>query len=279
MMTAFWGELIGTAILITLGAGVCAGVNLKKSLSHASGWVVIAFGWGLGVAVAAYAVGQFSGAHLNPALTVALAFTGDFPWHQVPSYILAQIAGAVIGAVVVYLHYLPHWSVTDDPGAKLGVFATGPAIPYTFANLISEMIGTFILVLGILAIGANKFTDGLNPLIIGFLIVSIGMSLGGTTGYAINPARDFGPRLAHAFLPIPNKGNSNWGYAWVPIVGPILGGSLAGLFYKAVFLSQPTAALWYIMGATLVTLTAAFILGKKPQVTLNNKKTVEKLSA
>ncbi|ETI67238.1 MIP/aquaporin family protein [Neobacillus vireti] len=264
-MTAFWGELIGTAILITLGAGVCAGVNLKKTLSNSSGWVIITFGWGLAVAVAAYSVGKFSGAHLNPALTVALAFTGDLPWKEVPTYIIGQVLGAMIGATVVYFHYLPHWRATDDPGAKLGTFATGPAIPYTMANLISEMIGTFVLVLGILAIGANKFTDGLNPLIVGFLIVSIGMSLGGTTGYAINPARDFGPRLAHALLPIPGKGSSNWGYAWIPVVGPMLGGSLGGLFYKTVFLGKTDVNIWFVIGAIVIILTAAFFIGKKPQ--------------
>jgi glycerol uptake facilitator protein len=265
IMTAFWGELVGTAILILLGAGVCAGVNLKKSLSNSSGWIVITFGWGLAVAIAAYATGSISGAHLNPALTIALAFTGDFAWSQVPSYIIAQVLGAMIGATLVYFHYLPHWRETDDQGAKLGTFATGPAIPYTFANLISEMIGTFALVLGILAIGANKFTDGLNPLIVGFLIISIGLSLGGTTGYAINPARDFGPRLAHALLPIPGKGPSNWAYAWVPIVGPILGGALGGLFYKAAFLGEPTSSLWMVIGASVVVLAAAFFMGKKPQ--------------
>ncbi|MDP4104285.1 MAG: MIP/aquaporin family protein [Bacillota bacterium] len=274
-MTAFWGELIGTAILITLGAGVCAGVNLKKTLSNGSGWIVITFGWGFAVAVAAYAVGKFSGAHLNPALTIALAFTGDLPWSKVPTYISGQVIGAIIGAVVVYFQYLPHWRVTEDPGAKLGTFATGPAIPHTFANLISEIIGTFILVLGILAIGANKFADGLNPLIVGFLIVSIGLSLGGTTGYAINPARDFGPRLAHALLPIPGKGNSNWGYAWIPIVGPILGGSLGGLFYKAAFLGKTTSSLWMVIAATAVVLTIAVFAGKKP-VEIDS---LEKLSA
>lgn len=272
-MTAFWGELIGTAILITLGCGVCAGVNLKKTLSNSSGWIVITFGWGFAVAIGAYAVGKFSGAHLNPALTIALAFTGDFPWNKVPIYIVGQMIGAIIGAVIVYLHYLPHWGVTEDPGKKLGTFATGPAIPHTFANLMSEIIGTFVLVLGILAIGANKFTDGLNPLIVGFLIVSIGLSLGGTTGYAINPARDFGPRLAHALLPIPGKGSSNWGYAWIPIVGPILGGSLGGLLYKAAFLGKPTASLWFIIGITIVVLVIAYIFGEKTQARALEKMT------
>lgn len=268
-MTAFWAELIGTAILILFGTGVCAGVNLNKTLSNGSGWIVITFGWGFAVAVGAYSVGQFSGAHLNPALSIALAFTGDLPWNEVPIYISGQVIGAMIGALLTYLHYLPHWRVTDNYGAKLGTFATGPAIPYTFANIISEMIGTFALVLGILAIGANTFAEGLNPLIVGFLIVAIGLSLGGTTGYAINPARDFGPRLVHALLPIPGKGSSNWGYAWIPIVGPILGGSLGGLFYKAAFLGELTASLWYVIGATVIVLAVAYFVGKKPNEPVN----------
>jgi glycerol uptake facilitator protein len=258
-MTSFAAEVVGTALLIILGGGVCAGVNLKKSFAQNSGWIVITMGWGLAVAVAVYAVGPFSGAHLNPALTLALAFNGDFPWGDVPKYIVAQMLGAMIGAVVVYLHYLPHWQETDDPSVKLGVFATSPAVPNYFANLISEMIGTFVLVLGVLAIGANKFADGLNPFIVGFLIVAIGLSLGGTTGYAINPARDLGPRIAHFLLPIPGKGPSNWSYAWVPIVGPILGGSFGGLFYKAVFLGKMTSAFWYVLIAIAAVLTLAFI--------------------
>ncbi|MCR8842073.1 aquaporin family protein [Paenibacillus sp. SC116] len=262
-MSAFWAEVIGTMILIALGGGVCAGVSLKKSFAANSGWIVITLGWGLAVAVAAYSVGSFSGAHLNPALTVGLAFTGSFPWADVPSYIVAQLIGAILGAVLVYLHYLPHWKVTEDPATKLGVFATGPAINHPFSNVISEMIGTFILVLGILAIGANKFADGLNPFIVGFLIVSIGLSLGGTTGYAINPARDLGPRIAHFLLPIPGKGGSNWKYAWVPVVGPLLGGSLGGLFYKNVFLGEPDSMLWLVLGIAVVVLIGAQLLSKR----------------
>ncbi|ATH94857.1 glycerol transporter [Bacillus glycinifermentans] len=262
-MTAFWGEVIGTMLLIVFGAGVCAGVNLKKSLSHQSGWIVIAFGWGLGVAMAAYAVGNISGAHLNPALTLGLAFVGDFPWEQVPAYICGQMLGAFLGAVLIFLHYLPHWKETDDQGAKLGVFSTGPAIPNTFANLFSETFGTFILVLSILTIGANKFTEGLNPLIVGFLIVAIGLSLGGTTGYAINPARDLGPRIAHFVLPIPGKGGSNWRYAWVPVFGPILGGSFAGVFYNAVFKGHMTNTFWIVSAAVAVILLGFYIYSKK----------------
>lgn len=189
----------------------------------------------MAVAIAIYAVGSVSGAHLNPAVTIGLALIGKFPWENVPTYILAQMIGAFLGAVLVWLHYLPHWKETEDTDLKLAVFSTGPAIRSKGANLLSEMIGTFVLVLGILAIGANKFTDGLNPLIVGFFIVSIGLSLGGTTGYAINPARDLGPRIAHFVLPITGKGSSDWGYAWIPVVGPILGGVLGALFYVVAF--------------------------------------------
>ncbi len=234
-MIPFIAEIIGTMLLIIFGGGVVAGCVLNKSKSQSGGWIVIASGWGFGVAIAVYAVGSISGAHLNPAVTIALATIGKFPWADVPAYIIAQMTGAFLGAVIVWLHYLPHWAETEDKGAKLAVFSTGPAIRSTGANLISEIIGTFVLVLGILAIGANKFTDGLNPFIVGILIIAIGLSLGGTTGYAINPARDLGPRIAHAILPIAGKGGSDWAYAWIPVVGPIIGGVLAALFYAQFF--------------------------------------------
>ncbi len=234
-MSVYVAEMVGTMILIILGAGVCAGQNLKKAYSQNGGWIVITMGWGLGVACGAYAVGSISGAHLNPALTIALACIGQFPWEHVPGYIAAQVIGAFMGATFVWLFYYPHWRATDDAGAKLGVFSTGPAIPHTVANLFSEILGTFFLVLGLLTIGANKFAEGINPFVVGFLIVAIGLSLGGTTGYAINPARDLGPRLAHALLPIHGKGDSNWGYAWIPVVGPILGAICGAFFYKWTF--------------------------------------------
>ncbi|WP_018085302.1 MIP/aquaporin family protein [Desulfurispora thermophila] len=233
-MTPFLAEVIGTMLIIVFGGGVVAGCVLKKSKSENGGWIVITFGWGLGVAMAIYASGPFSGAHLNPAVTIALAYLGKFPWSDVPAYILAQFIGAFLGAVIVWLHYLPHWAASDDPGAKLAVFSTGPAIRNLPANLLSEIIGTFILVLGIMALGANKFTEGLNPFIVGMLIVVIGLSLGGPTGYAINPARDLGPRIAHFVLPIAGKGDSDWGYAWVPVVGPVIGGLLGAIVSKAV---------------------------------------------
>jgi glycerol uptake facilitator protein len=229
-MNALIGELFGTALLILLGNGVVAGVVLNQSKAQNSGWIVITLGWGLAVAMAAFMVGSISGAHLNPALTIALAAAGKFEWGLVPGYIAAQLFGAILGATLVYFHYLPHWAKTEDKGAKLATFATAPAIRHTTGNFISEFIGTFVLVCGILAIPAEAGA-GYKPLVVAALIVSIGMSLGGTTGYAINPARDLGPRIAHHLLPIAGKGGSDWGYAWIPVIAPILGGLAGGLFY------------------------------------------------
>lgn len=271
MMSPFIAELVGTMILIALGGGVCAGVSLRKTFAENSGWMVIGAGWGLAVAMAVYAVGSVSGAHLNPAVTLALAFNGDFAWSQVPSYILAQIIGAMLGALLVYFQYLPHWKETPDPAAKLGVFSTSPAIQHPVGNMLSEIIGTFIFVMVLLSMGANEFTQGIHPLIVGLLVVSIGLSLGGTTGYAINPARDFGPRLMHFLLPIPGKGPSNWKYAWVPVVGPLLGGSLGGLFYKNVFLGQSTPMLWILLAVTIVCLFLAHLAGRRIQRTASGQ--------
>lgn len=262
-MSAFMGEVIGTMILIVFGAGIGAGSTLKKSYSNNAGWIVITIAWGLAVTMAVFAVGSISGAHLNPAVTLALAINGSFPWADVPGYMVAQLIGAIIGAALVFFHYLPHWKETEDPGAKLGVFATGPAIPHTFSNLFSEVFGTFILVLGLLFIGANKFTEGLNPIAVGLLIVVIGMSLGGTTGYAINPARDLGPRIAHFILPIPGKGGSNWGYSWIPVVGPLLGGAMGAVFYQAFFAGELSTTFWVVTGIVAVSLALAYIAGKK----------------
>lgn len=241
-MSVFIAELIGTTILIVLGDGVVANVVLAKTKGQNSGWIVIATGWALAVTIAVYLVNPISGAHLNPAVTVGLAAIGKFPWAQVPTYILAQLAGAFIGAAIVWLAYLPHWKETTDPGAKLAVFCTGPAIRRPSQNLIPEIIGTFVLVLGVLAVLSPKnlvpnsgFETGFAPVLVGVIVWSIGLSLGGPTGYAINPARDLGPRLAHALLPIHNKGNSDWGYAWVPIVGPLLGGVAGAVFFNLVW--------------------------------------------
>lgn len=226
---------MGTFLLILLGDGIVAGVLLKHSKAENAGWLTITIGWGLAVSMAIYAVGQVSGAHINPAITIGLATAGDFPWSQVPGYCLAQFAGAFAGAVIVWLHYLPHWRATEDPALKLAVFCTGPAIRSPWNNFISEVIATMVLVLGVLFIGANRFTDGLNPLVVGGLVTIIGIGLGGTTGFAINPARDLGPRIAHAVLPIHGKGSSDWPYAWIPVAGPLAGAALGAALYLMIF--------------------------------------------
>lgn len=248
----FTGEVIGTAILILFGAGVCAAVTLNHSKAKDSGWIVIAFGWGFGVMAGAYTAAPLSGAHLNPAVTVGVAVdTGD--WDKVPLYILGQLIGAVIGAVLAWaLYYAQFAANADEKNAlpTLGVFSTVPEIRNPVANLVTEIIATAALVLPLLAfgkvdgIGIGPAADGggtvvlgsgISVLLVAFLVVGIGLSLGGPTGYAINPARDLGPRLAHALLPIPNKGTSDWGYAWVPVVGPLIGAVLAGLVFNAAF--------------------------------------------
>ncbi|MCA0971431.1 aquaporin family protein [Halobacillus litoralis] len=256
-MPEFLAELVGTMILIIFGGGVVGGVVLKDSKAEGTGWVLITLAWGLGVTMGVYAVGSFTGAHINPAVTLGLASVGDFPWAKVPMYISAQILGAMIGAAIVFLNYLPHWRRTEDPGAKLAVFSTDPAVRSPFSNLVSEIIGTFVLLMGLQFIGANEFTEGLNPLIVGALVVAIGMSLGGATGYAINPARDLGPRIAHALLPIPGKGSSDWGYSWIPIVGPIIGGVYGAVFHQAVFGQNYTAAFWILTVIVLAIVIAA----------------------
>lgn len=234
-MTPYLAEFFGTLVLVVLGDGVVAGALLKNTKSENPGWLTIVIAWGLAVMLAVYAVGRISGAHLNPAITLALYVAGDFPADRVLGYILAQVSGAFVGAVLVWLHYLPHWAGTDSPEKKLAIFATGPAIRSVPANLFSEILGTLVLVLGIQFIGANEFAQGLNPLIVGSLIISIGLGLGGTTGFAINPARDLGPRLAHALLPIPGKGPSDWAYSWIPVAGPIIGGILGAAIFNLLF--------------------------------------------
>ncbi|ODJ64157.1 MIP/aquaporin family protein [Brochothrix thermosphacta] len=247
----FVGEILGTFILILFGGGVVAGVVLDKTKSNNAGWVVITIAWGLAVAMGAYVSGYLSLAHLNPALTLGLAFAGEFPWANVPAYIAGQFIGAFLGATIVWLHYYPHWKATKDQGAKLGVFATGPAIRHYTSNLFGETVGTFALVFGIMSIGANEISAGLNPLIVGSLIVVIGMALGGTTGYAINPARDLGPRIMHAILPISGKGSSDWAYSWVPVVGPILGATIAATAYNAII--NHNVSVWlYVSVAVLI---------------------------
>lgn len=236
-MKLFTAELVGTMLMILLGDGVVAGVLLHKSKAEKSGWIVITTGWGMAVAIAVYAVGRISDAHLNPAITLSYALAGRFPWTHVLTYVSAQLIGAFLGAVLVWVAYFAHWSATDDPHSKLLIFSTMPAIRHSAANIATEIIGTFVLVFGCLALGANKAPEqtGLTPLLVGFLVWAIGLSLGGPTGYAINPARDLAPRIAHAILPIPGKGASGWSYSWVPIAGPIIGGALGALTYVKLF--------------------------------------------
>ena len=234
-MSIIGAETIGTAILILLGDGVVAAVLLNHSKAQNSGWIVIAFGWGFGVMAGAYAVGQFSGAHLNPAVTVAIWIQGSIDGGDAIKYFIGEFLGAMIGAALVFFAYYQHFGETEDPGLKLAVFSTGPAIRNTMWNLVTEIIATVMLTAGILAItnAGNKgiLVSGLATLLVAFLVVGIGLSLGGPTGYAINPARDLGPRIMHAILPIPGKGPSDWGYAWIPVVGPLIGGVIGGLFY------------------------------------------------
>ncbi len=233
-MLSIFGEFFGTAILILLGEGVVAGVLLNKSKAQNSGWIVITLAWGLAVTMAVYTVGRLSGAHLNPAVSLALAVTGVFEWSMLVPYILAQFAGAMVGSTLVYLHYLPHWKETEDANLKLAVFCTAPAIRNIPHNIFCEIVGTFVLVIGILSIGASEMAAGFGPFMVGMLIVAIGLSLGGTTGYAINPARDLGPRIMHHLLPIAGKRDSDWGYAIVPVVGPIIGAVLAAIAFMAI---------------------------------------------
>ncbi|WP_411825898.1 MIP/aquaporin family protein [Luteolibacter sp. AS25] len=255
-MNPYLAEIVGTAILILLGNGVVANIVLKQSKGQNGGWMVVTTGWGLGVAIAVYSVGRISGAHLNPAVTVGLAAIGDFSWAQVPGYVGAQVLGAMIGATLVWLTYLAHWEATEDQGGKLACFSTTPAIRKTGPAFITEFIGTVMLVFGVLAIGqigagipaaefetlehiptslAGVVGTWWSPFLVGLLVLSIGLSLGGPTGYAINPARDLGPRIAHQLLPIAGKGTSDWQYAWVPIVAPLLGGVAGAFLFRLLF--------------------------------------------
>lgn len=236
-MTPFIAEIIGTALLILLGGGVVANVVLNKTIGNNSGWIVITAGWALAVYVAVVVAGPYSGAHINPAVSIGLAIAGKFPWDAVPSYVLAQMIGAMLGSSTVWLVYKNHFDATEEADSKKAVFCTAPAIRNTFSNLVSEIVGTFVLIFTILyftnaSMNNSQTLIGLGSLgavPVTFLVWAIGLSLGGTTGYAINPARDLGPRIMHALLPIKNKASSDWSYSWIPVVGPIIGASLAAL--------------------------------------------------
>jgi glycerol uptake facilitator protein len=241
--SVFLPEMIGTALLITMGCGVVAGVLLAHSKAQNSGWIVITFGWGLGVMLGAVSVFDYGGAHLNPAVTLGVWANSGFSstiGDKIPIYVAGQFCGAFIGATLVFLAYYLHWKDTEDPGLKLAVFSTGPAVRNYAWNLVTEIIGTFVLVFGIFTLLGNSGVvksgvGGEGIFFVGLLVVGIGLSLGGPTGYAINPARDLGPRIMHAILPIPGKGSSDWSYAWVPVVGPLIGGLLGGILHHAFF--------------------------------------------
>ncbi len=243
-MNVYLAEFIGTTALVLFGNGVVANVVLAKSKGQASGWIVITAGWAVAVALAVYLVGRISGAHLNPAVSVALAAIGGFEWARVPGYVLAQTAGGFVGATLVWVLYYAHWEATPEPGAKLACFSSAPAIRRTGPAFVAEALATGVLVFGLLALsrvatGAPAGQEALvaamgtwfGPALVGLLILGIGLSLGGPTGFPINPARDLGPRLAHAVLPIAGKGDSDWAYAWVPVVAPVVGGVAAALLF------------------------------------------------
>ena len=236
-MSFIGSEWIGTAILILLGDGVVAAVLLNKSKAQNSGWIVITFGWGFAVMAGAYSVGKFSGGQLNPAVTLGLWINGTIAGGEAWRCWIGEMLGAMTGAALVWASYYLHWAETEDPGLKLAVFSTGPAIRNYAANLVTEIIATTMLMFGILAMGTftNAAVSGLAILLVAFLVVGIGLSLGGPTGYAINPARDLGPRIMHAVLPIPGKGTSDWSYAWVPVLGPLIGGAIGALLYGAFY--------------------------------------------
>jgi glycerol uptake facilitator protein len=239
MVEKFLAEVLGTGALILLGDGVVAGVLLSRSKAQNSGWIVITTAWAFAVFVGVIIAGPISGAHINPAVTLGLAVNGATPWAEVPVYWAAQMIGAFIGAVLVFLHYYPHWEVTEDANLKLAVFSTAPAIRSVTWNFVSEVIGTFVLMFTIFAFANNagpaEGLASLGALPVAFLVLVIGLALGGTTGYAINPARDLGPRIAHWLLPIPGKRDPDWSYSWIPVVGPLVGGALAAIVYQLTF--------------------------------------------
>jgi glycerol uptake facilitator protein len=231
-MTAFLGEVIGTALLITLGNGVVANVVLKKTYGNSGGWIVITFGWAMAVYIGVMVSAPSSGAHLNPAVTIALAMAGKFSWNEVPAYLAAQLIGACTGSLLMWLSYRKHFDATEED--HLGIFCTRGAIASPINNLITEIIASFVFMMAVFSIVAPETKIGsIDALPVSLVVLAIGLSLGGSTGYAINPARDLGPRIMHAILPIKGKGSSNWGYAWVPIAGPLIGAALAALIFQS----------------------------------------------
>lgn len=252
-MNVFLAEFIGVTILIFIGCGVLAGNSLKESRTYKVGSVAINLAWGFAVTLAIYAVGDISGAHLNPAFTIAKALNGSFEWKLVPGYIVAQLLGAMFGSLLVYFQFLPHWEKVNNPEVKLNIFVTSPAIKNNFTNFISEYLITFILIFSLLVLDRNSFVDGLKPIVVGGLIFTLGVSFGGVTGAALNPARDFGPRLAYLLLPIPGKGSSNFKYGWIPVLAPTLGGSTGAMINLALYDNIIDFRVLGIISITLIT--------------------------
>ncbi len=234
-MSEFLSELLGTMMLILFGNGVVCNVVLKKTKGNGNDWLLISIGWALAVTIPVYIFGPIGGGHFNPAFTIAMASIGDFEWTRVPLYIIAQLIGAMIGAIIVYVMYMPHFKETQDDGDKLACFATSPAINNKVGNIVSEFIGTFVLVISLLGIQNTEVVSGFGPIIVGLVILAIGVSLGGTTGYAINPARDLGPRIVHCILFSREKKSSNWSYSWIPIISPICGAVMGAIIYSSIF--------------------------------------------
>lgn len=261
-MNVYLAEFIGVTMLIFFGCGVLAGNSLKTSGSHQAGNVAINISWGCTVAMVIYCLGDISGAHINPAVTIMQAVRGTFEWSLVPGYVLAQIAGGMFGGVLVYFQFINHWEKTDDPQAKLTIFATAPTIRNNLANFFSEYIVTFALVFCILGLDKNTFPSGLKPLAVGCLIFLVGTSFGGVTGAALNPARDLGPRLAHFFLPIPGKGSSDFKYAWIPVVAPIMGAITSGLVHLALYDGVVDYRLYTMIGVTIATFVGIKLMSK-----------------
>ncbi|QYE99540.1 MIP/aquaporin family protein [Paraclostridium sordellii] len=264
-MNVYLAEFIGVTMLIFFGCGVLAGNSLKTSGSHQAGNVAINISWGCTVAMVIYCLGDISGAHINPAVTIMQAVRGTFEWSLVPGYVLAQIAGGMFGGVLVYFQFINHWEKTDDPQAKLTIFATAPTIRNNLANFFSEYIVTFALVFCILGLDKNTFPSGLKPLAVGCLIFLVGTSFGGVTGAALNPARDLGPRLAHFFLPIPGKGSSDFKYAWIPVVAPIMGAITSGLVHLALYDGVVDYRLYAMIGVTIATFVGIKLKSKNEE--------------
>lgn len=264
-MNVYLAEFIGVTMLIFFGCGVLAGNSLKTSGSHQAGNVAINISWGCTVAMVIYCLGDISGAHINPAVTIMQAVRGTFEWSLVPGYVLAQIAGGMFGGVLVYFQFINHWEKTDDPQVKLTIFATAPTIRNNLANFFSEYIVTFALVFCILGLDKNTFPNGLKPLAVGCLIFLVGTSFGGVTGAALNPARDLGPRLAHFFLPIPGKGSSDFKYAWIPVVAPIMGAITSGLVHLALYDGVVDYRLYTMIGVTIATFVGIKLMSKNEE--------------